>query len=174
MTVRRRLALLVTLGALAVPSAAGAQTITEFPIDAGANPRYVQPGPDGAMWFTAGAGIGRMATSGALLGITPDGIDPVDLLVAPDGVMYWTGELGVRRRNPDGLLSPIATEFPLAHGIGLDQFGRLRVGIAGFEGPEVCGLFGVWGSTPSCGGVDDYTLLPGGRGGAGQRPVGGA
>jgi virginiamycin B lyase len=133
--------------ALASPTSAAAFTITEFEAQAGAPegahaPRYIQPGPDGALWYTDSGtrpGIGRITTAGVRLAAIPDPQIPVDLVVAPDGTVYWTADEGITRRAPNGTLIS-RTTFGAGYGIGLTAGGLLRIGRTSQVTALVCGV----------------------------------
>jgi streptogramin lyase len=130
----RRLIGVFLVMALAPAASAVAFTITEFDAQAGApagshSPRYIHPGPDGALWYTDSGsrpGIGRISTAGVRLAPIPDPQVPVDLVVAADGTVYWTAETGITRRAPGGALISRAVEP--GYGIGLNAGGLLRMG----------------------------------------------
>jgi streptogramin lyase len=97
----RALAAAVLCGGLAVPDAGAVSSrfVKVFPLPAGesmmAFPHQLIVGPDGAMWFGAGAGmIGRMDLQGHFsqlsLGPGDGGANPVqNLALAPDGSMWF-------------------------------------------------------------------------------------
>lgn len=81
-------------------------TIKEFPLPGGSTPRFITTGHDGRLWFPleGTAQIGRMTTSGQLLGgIVSDPL-PLDIIAGPAESMYWTarGAERVTRRTADG------------------------------------------------------------------------
>ncbi|HEY2769434.1 MAG TPA: hypothetical protein VGI87_02655, partial [Solirubrobacteraceae bacterium] len=93
---------LVAAGLLLASAPAGAVTITEFPIEpgsaAGAHaPRYIHPGPDGALWFTDGGsdyGIGRITTDGSFEPPVSTIVPPVDFVTEPNETVFWAGDGG--------------------------------------------------------------------------------
>ena len=82
--------LAVVLTAVALPAAAGAVTIREFPIEPGAAPGaqapyYLKAGPDGNLWIVnrgSSGGIQRIATSGQRLAPIASE-NPQDIVVGP-------------------------------------------------------------------------------------------
>jgi virginiamycin B lyase len=92
---------LVALGMLmAVPVAAQATAITEFPpnggLGSGHDPLGLESGADGNLWFTDGGtqhAIGRITPSGAIQeftqGLTSQAT-PFDITQGPDGNMWFT------------------------------------------------------------------------------------
>ncbi|MEA2179220.1 MAG: virginiamycin lyase, partial [Solirubrobacteraceae bacterium] len=112
---------LAVFAALALPGAAGAVTIQEFPIEPGAAPGvhapyYVKTGPDGNLWIVdrgTSAGIQRMSMSGQRLPPIATLGPPQDIAVGASGAVFWTetavdgdpvgGKLALRL--PDGSIS---------------------------------------------------------------------
>lgn len=81
----------------AFDASGSAQTITEFPLAAGAAPIDIVAGPDGALWFTEQHGhkIGRMTPQGAIAEFatpTPQSF-PTGITVGLDGAVWFTGKL---------------------------------------------------------------------------------
>src|SRR5574337_476468 len=75
--------------------AAGAATITEFPVTtASSQPLGITAGPDGALWFTefAGKKIGRITTAGTIteFSIPTGSSQPVGITTGPDGALWFT------------------------------------------------------------------------------------
>jgi virginiamycin B lyase len=96
----------VTLLAATTRPAAGASTITEFPIPSG-GPAGITAGPDGALWFTeSGAGkIGRITTGGAVteFPIPIYGPSPQVITAGSDGALWFTDEMnGIGRITTGG------------------------------------------------------------------------
>ena len=89
-----------TVLALLCAAPARAVTITEFPV--GAAPRYIEPGPDGNIWFAYDPGIGRISPMGERFAPILSAYYPVDLITAPDGTVYWAGDSAMGQRTPDG------------------------------------------------------------------------
>ena len=95
----QRLALLaaIMVGA-AVPAAAQATAITEFPltVNPGSDPLGITPGPDGNLWFTDGGttkAIGRITPSGTITEFTQgftSAAKPVDITNGQDGNLWFT------------------------------------------------------------------------------------
>jgi len=93
--------------------------VEEFPLPASAGePRGIVSGPDGAMWFTESAGIGRITTFGVLTEFPlPQGNgsgSPYQIAVGPDGnlwfIEYIVGSPGrIGRLTPTGRLTEFAT-----------------------------------------------------------------
>ena len=84
------------IAAFALPSAAGATTIKEFPLSAGSDPLGIAAGPDGNLWFTDGgttSAIGRVTPAGVIKEFTGPFIGtgkPADITLGPDGNMWFT------------------------------------------------------------------------------------
>jgi virginiamycin B lyase len=80
--------------------------ITEFPLPGGSTPRFITAGHDGRLWFPleGTAQIGRMTTSGQLVGGIASDPQPLDIIAGPAESMYWTarGAERVTRRTADG------------------------------------------------------------------------
>jgi virginiamycin B lyase len=113
----RYLAYLILLGtAMGVPSHAGAQAITEFPIPtAGGGAWGITVGADGNLWFTEeGSGkLGRITTAGVIteFPIPTANSDPRGITAGWDGNLWFTENLG----NKIGRMVPgpdVITEFP--------------------------------------------------------------
>jgi virginiamycin B lyase len=91
-----RLALRVGVVGLVLPvSAAGAATITEYPVPTAAGmPWGITAGPDGALWFTEldGNKIGRLTTSGTFTeySVPTPASRPYGITAAPDGALWFT------------------------------------------------------------------------------------
>lgn len=78
---------------LAVAGRLGGQTITEYPLpDAVSRPNDIVVGPDGALWFTEAAKIGRITTAGHIseFPIPTEIGGPGDIAVGPDGAFWFT------------------------------------------------------------------------------------
>jgi streptogramin lyase len=111
--------LLVAVSVLAaVPIAAQATAITEFPpgggLGAGHDPLGLESGADGNLWFTDGGSphaIGRITTSGAIkeftVGLTSPAT-PFDITQGPDGNMWFTAT-GDAPNNAIGRVTPSGT-----------------------------------------------------------------
>jgi streptogramin lyase len=100
------LALAAGLATLALAAPAGAVTITEYQLPGGSTPRFITTGHDGRLWFPleGAAQIGRLTSSGDLVGgISSDAL-PLDIIAGPAASMYWTarGAERVTRRTADG------------------------------------------------------------------------
>jgi streptogramin lyase len=82
----------------AVPAAAQATAITEYPLTAnpGSDPLGITPGPDGNLWFTDGGttkAIGRITPSGTITEFTQgftSAAKPFDITNGPDGNLWFT------------------------------------------------------------------------------------
>lgn len=156
------------IAALVAPSSAAAFTITEFESQAGAPagshaPRYIQPGPDGALWCTDSGpwpGIGHITTAGLRLAPIPDPRVPVDLVVAPDravgGGVPGGGTTGTVPRCTGRPATIIGTPGPDR----LTRTARADV-IVGLGGDDR--ISGLGGAEAICGGSGADVLL-GGRG----------
>ena len=94
---------------------------TRFPLSLFA-PGYITAGPDGALWFTGFAALGRMSITGAVtsLPIVPplaDGSFPSDVTAGPDGHLWFNGftprpggiSTWVARMTLDGRISQFPT-----------------------------------------------------------------
>src|SRR4029450_2533598 len=91
--------LLTALLIVLCPPAAGAQSITEFPVPtANSNPFGIAPGPDGALWCTEVVAnkIGRVTTAGSFTEF------PVPGPAAPPGCRCSLRGIAA---GPDGALS---------------------------------------------------------------------
>lgn len=104
-------ALLAASCALALPIAADAASVREFP--APATPKGIAVGPDGNLWFTEpGAGrIGRMTPAGTATdfpasspqNVAPAPTQPSRITAAPDGNLWFSDALGgIGRIRTDG------------------------------------------------------------------------
>jgi len=110
------MSLLVSLGVLAaIPIAAQATAITEFPagggLGSGHDPLGLESGADGNLWFTDGGAahaIGRITPSGTIQEFT-DGLTspatPFDITQGPDGNMWFTAT-GDAPHNAIGMVTP--------------------------------------------------------------------
>jgi streptogramin lyase len=109
---------------LAAVPAAGAQTITEYPVPTpDCIPFDITAGPDGNLWFTeyGARAIARITPDGVItefpLGPTPANV-PFGIATGSDGNLWFTlspeesGVAAIGRITPDG----IVTQFPLAEG----------------------------------------------------------
>jgi streptogramin lyase len=94
-------------------------TPTDFPLPtAGAGPRDITSGPDGALWFTEfnADQIGRITDTGTVseYPIPTAGAEPLDIVAGPDGNLWFTefeaNQIG--RITPSG----VVTEFPIPTG----------------------------------------------------------
>ncbi|MDD5558472.1 hypothetical protein [Candidatus Methylomirabilis sp.] len=99
--------------------AAGAATITEFPVTTvSSQPLGITAGPDGALWFTEYAGnkIGRITTAGTIteFSIPTGSSQPVGITAGPDGALWFTEFAG----NKIGRITTAGTitEFSLSTG----------------------------------------------------------
>src|SRR5574337_345951 len=99
--------------------AAGAATITEFPVTtASSQPLGITAGPDGALWVTEFAGnkIGRITTAGPIteFSIPTASSQPVGITAGPDGALWFTEFAG----NKIGRITTAGTitEFSLSTG----------------------------------------------------------
>lgn len=87
---------LALFGATIVPASAAAGDITEFAgLAVNARPTSIASGKDGNIWFTefGASAIGKMSTSGAMLGeypVTTPGAGPFWLTAGPDGNLWFT------------------------------------------------------------------------------------
>ena len=108
----------VAWGALAaIPIAAQATAITEFPanggLGAGHDPLGLDVGADGNLWFTDGGtphAIGRITTSGAVQEFTQgltSAATPFDITQGPDGNMWFTATGSPP--NAIGMVTPSGT-----------------------------------------------------------------
>jgi virginiamycin B lyase len=109
-------ALVVVLGVLAaVPIAAQATAITEFPpsggLGASRDPLGLESGADGNLWFTDGGtqhAIGRITPAGAIQEFTSgltSPATPFDITQGPDGNMWFTAT-GHAPNNAIGMVMP--------------------------------------------------------------------
>jgi virginiamycin B lyase len=81
------------------PAWTAAGTITEFPVPtAGSQPKGIQFGPDGNLWFTEQIGdkIGRITTSGVIteFPIPTSNSQPFNITPGPDGNLWFTETIG--------------------------------------------------------------------------------
>ncbi|HEX3239730.1 MAG TPA: hypothetical protein VHR18_06305 [Solirubrobacterales bacterium] len=140
---------------------AGAVTITEFEIEAGSppgthQPRYIHVGPDGNLWYAvvgATPGIGRVSTSGQMLGIINDPLNPSDLVTGADGTVYWVGDDGIGRRTPNGTVqteafSDASDAYTLALTPGNKLFWTER---RSSGSAAICYFEEGWGEAKACG-----------------------
>jgi virginiamycin B lyase len=83
----------------------------EFPVSGGA--RAISAGPDGAIWFTTSAAIGRVTVAGVITvySVPAAGSSPQGIAIGPDGALWFTdsGTNTVGRITTTGAI----TEFPL-------------------------------------------------------------
>jgi virginiamycin B lyase len=101
------------------------EVLEEIPLPAAAGePRGIVSGPDGAMWFTESAGIGRLTTSGILTEFSlPQGNgsgSPYQIAVGADRNVWFieylsSGPGRIGRLTPSGSLTEFAT--PGAEGL---------------------------------------------------------
>src|SRR5258707_5134827 len=81
---------------LVVAASSPAQTVSiaEFPLAAGASPRGIAAGPDGAIWFAEGVSnkIGRITTAGAITELPASlaNSTPIGTTAGPDGPILVT------------------------------------------------------------------------------------
>jgi virginiamycin B lyase len=106
----RRLArtVCVALTVLALPAAAAAQGVVEYPVPEGGGPLFITTGHDGRLWFTLSniGQIGRMNAAGELQGpVDSQRPVPVDIVAGPEAGMYWTANGSVNLRKPDGAIT---------------------------------------------------------------------
>ena len=147
--------------ALALAAPAAAVTITEFEVQPGAAPgahvpRYIEPGPEGLLWFTDGGtkpGLGRMTTDGEPVTFLGQGQLPVDLTIAGDGTVYWTAANGTGRRLPNGSTELVVWTLD-TYAIALNAAGELRWGegrSGGGNSSSICrNKDNVWSGEREC------------------------
>jgi len=142
----------ITAGILAVivaPGPAGAASpITEFA--ASSAPRYIAAGPDGNVWFTEFAAIGRMTPAGAITKFAlPHGFicppppiltgPPIDtcgqagikgITAGPDGNVWFLEDDAALAVNKVGRITPAGdiTEFPIPDPLHLFHPTRITTG----------------------------------------------
>ncbi len=106
---RRALAagILLTLSAF---SLFGQVSFTEFPLPHGTSAGDITQGPDGALWFTEGSGIGRLTTSGQFSDFSVPGPFPGQIITGPDGALWFTEQRAIGRITTAGAL----TEYPIS------------------------------------------------------------
>lgn len=115
-----RVSLLAVL-TMGLPSLAGAQGITEYPISfPNRGGESITAGPDGNLWFTTGpeGTIGRITTAGAVTAYplpTPDFV-PVVIVAGPDGNLWFTEQAVHTHAGKIGRITTGGeiTEFPTA------------------------------------------------------------
>jgi hypothetical protein len=129
-----------TAGSIGAVTTAG--SIVEYGQGRGIRPEHLAAGPDGAIWFTDGWGIGRITTSGVVNRIQPNncpGCNDVNGVAAgPDGRIWYTqnyyGNGSVVAMTPGGQstrfkLPNIAREvFFFADAITAGPDGRMWIG----------------------------------------------
>ena len=126
---RRRTAAAIAASLIAAAAApASAPAVDRFYPRAARSPNGLVRGPDGAIWYTAGRSIGRLAPDGttrrfAVGAVGPDGIATVT--PGPDGNLWFT----LPDRRKIGQLTPagVVTEF----GLGLPRRYRPHGIVAG-------------------------------------------
>ncbi len=69
-------------------------TIVEYPVSEGCCPNGITNGPDGALWFTAGYGIGSITTSGAQSYYPVSFVPQGAIAAGPDQALWFTGSDG--------------------------------------------------------------------------------
>jgi streptogramin lyase len=124
---RLTLAGLTLLGlAGALPAAAQTGAIAEYPLPtANSQPVSIVAGPDGALWFTEGAGnrIGRVGLDGAIteFPIPTVNSSPDEIALGPDGNLWFAEVLGNRigRITPTGAITEFTVPTPASQPIGV-------------------------------------------------------
>jgi virginiamycin B lyase len=101
-----------------------AQTIQEYPIPGGvlSAPVGITTGPDGAVWFAAGANIGQLTTSGALTEYpTPIALTfPQGIAAGADGALWFTnGISGIGRVTTTGSFTAFMVPTSTARTAGI-------------------------------------------------------
>jgi virginiamycin B lyase len=84
---------------------AAAQTVQEFPPPIpGSAPWGITAGADGALWFTEGAKIGRITTSGMVTeySIPTPGEGSLGIAAGPDGALWFTRSMQIGRITTTG------------------------------------------------------------------------
>jgi len=122
-----RLALILStmlLAAVVVPSAASASPSSNVVISSFSGsiglPNAIVPGPDGALWFTNLANVGRITTNGAITEYTDPGINSTSgIAVGPDGAIWFymngavNGSIG--RMTTAGVVTNIYSDPRIVH-----------------------------------------------------------
>ena len=94
--------------------------LTAYPVTAGVEPYGITLGPDGALWFTGSASIGRITTDGSITyfskGLTAES-EPNGITAGPDGNLWFTeySSPNIGRITTSGVI----TEFPVTQFPGL-------------------------------------------------------
>jgi streptogramin lyase len=101
--------------------AVSAQTITEFPLPEGAEPRKIVAAAEGYLWFldSRSATIGRITTTGDIARLSIEGPFqgvPWDIASGPDGNLWITemddGQSAIVRISPSGALTRWLVDIP--------------------------------------------------------------
>jgi streptogramin lyase len=117
----------------------------------------IAAGPDGALWFTDGSGIGRITTSGVVSTFaTPSTAGPSDIVTGPDGALWFTdgsyGATDIGRLTTGGAYST-CTGPALTQSSALVSGSDGNLWVAGLNGtivrvnPTTCAQT-VFGSSP--------------------------
>src|SRR5215208_4182953 len=84
----RRVVIVAPLLALLVAAPAEAAWLERFPLPGRQNPGGMVQGPDGAVWFTTGNGVGRVEPSGRMSLFRVRRVEVGSLVPGPDGALY--------------------------------------------------------------------------------------
>src|SRR6185295_262035 len=146
---------------LALPAAA--QDVRVYPLPAGAQPRDVAVGPDGAVWYAGAGSVGRLGPAdGALRRIDlPSGAQPSAIAIAADGAP-WVADAG---RELILRIDPATAEikaYPLPK---FHSHAELNtVAIAADGAIWFTGLSGIYGRIVPATGKAEWYDAPRGRG----------
>ena len=148
---------------LAAP-AAGAVTIEEFPVEAGAPagahlPTYIAPSPQGSLWFTdlgSSAAVRAVNTAGAPLTAITQFPPTADLGFGPDGTLFWARTSGFGLRKPNGTVEfDENNDVGEGYAIGFARTGEMRY--TGYDGNFAKNRYSLC-SAAGCNGVAETRL----------------
>ena len=129
---RRLIAAVVALTALAAPATAGAVDIKEFALTALSSPSGIVAGPDGNMWVTENLGqaidrVNPQTGAATRFPIGDPSAAPLGITAGPDGALWYADEGGPRvgRITTAGALSALQVAGSATRGIAAGPDGAL-------------------------------------------------
>lgn len=123
---------------LSIATVLPAQTVVNYysvPTVA-ASPAEITAGPDGALWFTEGAGrkIGRITTAGVITEYPLPGYTlPWGITAGPDGALWYAAGGNIGRITTAGVITQYTLSSPATGGIAVGPDGALWFS----EGPKI-------------------------------------
>lgn len=138
-------------------------------------PTYITTGPDGNLWYGAGAAVGRMTPAGAAVQFTYAGIGPIGALnlggvvgiaPGPDGKVWIVDAANDRvvRLNTDGTKAAAPNPIPLGAGFGGRQIAPGPDGnmyVAGSDQSARITMAGTVTPFPNAGGGQQQDIVAG-------------